>query len=184
MKIGITGSLSSGKSTVAKMLSKNKNILFSADEAVRKLYSNKVFKKKVRKKFNLKGENLKKEIKIKLLKKEISFKTLGKLIHPRVRIRMKKFYNTNKNKKILFFEIPLLIESKLINFFDYIILVIAPKKIRLKRYIKNGGEKEMFKILDKNQIPAQKKIQFCDFIIVNNKSLKILKQRVNGIINQ
>ena len=91
MKIGITGSLSSGKSTVAKMLSKNKNILFSADEAVRKLYSNKVFKKKVRKKFNLKGENLKKEIKIKLLKKEISFKTLGKLIHPRVRIRMKKF---------------------------------------------------------------------------------------------
>ena len=169
MKIGITGSLSSGKSTVAKMLSKNKNILFSADEAVRKLYSNKVFKKKVRKKFNLKGENLKKEIKIKLLKKEISFKTLGKLIHPRVRIRMKKFYNTNKNKKILFFEIPLLIESKLINFFDY---------------IKNGGEKEMFKILDKNQIPAQKKIQFCDFLIVNNKSLKILKQRVNGIINQ
>ena len=47
MKIGITGSLSSGKSSVAKMLSKNNNILFSADKIVQDLYQ----KKKVLKYF-------------------------------------------------------------------------------------------------------------------------------------
>ena len=44
MKIGITGSLSSGKSSVAKMLSKNNNILFSADKIVQDLYKKKSFK--------------------------------------------------------------------------------------------------------------------------------------------
>ena len=49
MKIGITGSLSSGKSSVAKILSKNKKLLFSADKIVKDLYSNTQFKKKLKK---------------------------------------------------------------------------------------------------------------------------------------
>ena len=85
MKIGITGSLSSGKSSVAKILSKNKNILFSADKIVRNLYSNNKFKKKIKKKFKIKKKNIKNEIKLKLLKKEISLKELGSIIHPFVR---------------------------------------------------------------------------------------------------
>jgi len=182
MKIGITGSLSSGKSSVAKILSKNKNLLFSADKIVRDLYSNNKFKKNLKKKFRIKRKNIKEEIKKKLLNKEISLKELSKIIHPLVRKKMKEFYKKNKNKKIIFFEIPLLVESKLMKFFDFIILVVAPKKIRLKRYLKNGGEKKMFFLLDTNQIQANKKITYCDYLVVNNKSKNILKQKVNDII--
>ena len=183
MKVGITGSLSSGKSSVAKILSQNNDLLFSADSVVKKLYSNNQFKKGLKKKFKIKSKNIKAEIKTKLLKKEISLKNLGKFIHPFVRAKMRQFYKKKKNKKILFFEIPLLIESKLMNFFDFIILVIAPKKIRLNRYLKNGGKKNMFYLLDKNQMSANKKIKFCDYLIVNNKSKNILKKQVNDIIN-
>ncbi len=182
MKIGITGSLSSGKSSVAKILSKNKNLLFSADKVVKDLYSNIQFKKKIQKKFGTKQKNIKDEIKTKLLKKEISIKELGAIIHPFVRKKMRDFYKKNKRKEIIFFEIPLLIESKLMKFFDYIILVIAPKKIRVKRYIKNGGEKNMFHLLDKNQISSKKKIKYCDYLIVNNKTKSVLKKKVNDII--
>ena len=38
IKIGITGSLASGKSTVVTLMSKNKYSIFSADKEVRKLY--------------------------------------------------------------------------------------------------------------------------------------------------
>ncbi len=182
MKIGITGSLSSGKSSVANILSKNKNLLFSADKEVKDLYSNYQFKKKLKRKLKIKSRNIKQEIKLKLLKKEISLKELGSIIHPFIRRKMKQFYKKNKNKKIIFFEIPLLIESKLMNFFDYIILVVSPRKSRLKRYLKNGGKKNMFQLLDKNQIPAQKKVKYCDYLIVNNKSKKLLKKKVNDII--
>ena len=95
---------------------------------------------------------------------------------------MKEFSKKNRNKEIIFFEIPLLIESNLMNFFDFIILVVAPRKIRLDRYLKSGGKKEMFNLLDKNQISAKKKIKFCDYLIVNNKTKNILKEKVNDII--
>ena len=58
IKIGITGSLASGKSTVSKILSKKKYPLFSADEEVKKLYTKSYFTKKVRKLFRLKKNKL------------------------------------------------------------------------------------------------------------------------------
>ncbi len=45
IKIGITGSLSSGKSAVAKLMSRNKYPLFDADKAVVGLYKKKRFYK-------------------------------------------------------------------------------------------------------------------------------------------
>ena len=59
MKIGITGSLASGKSSVAKILSKNNNVLFSADKIVKNLYSNNKFKEKIKKNLKLKKRILK-----------------------------------------------------------------------------------------------------------------------------
>ena len=44
MKVGITGSLASGKSTASKILSARRGPLFSADDIVKKLYTNKSFK--------------------------------------------------------------------------------------------------------------------------------------------
>ena len=38
IKIGITGSLASGKTTASQIISKNKGLLFSADTVVKKLY--------------------------------------------------------------------------------------------------------------------------------------------------
>ena len=184
MKIGITGSFSSGKSSVAKILSKNKNLLFSADKIVKNLYSNNKFQKRIKRKFNIKNNNIKREIKNRLLKEEIPLKKLSKMIHPFVRKKMREFYKKNRKKKIIFFEIPLLVESRLMNFFDYIILVAAPRNIRLKRYLKKGGNKKMFNLLDSHQISVKKKITYCDFLIVNNKSKNFLKKKVNDIIKK
>ena len=68
------------------------------------------------------------------------------------------------------------------DFFDFIILVVAPRKNRLRRYLKNGGQKEMFLLLDKNQVSPRKKAKYCDYLIVNNKSKKLLKKKVNDIL--
>ena len=46
MKIGITGSLASGKTTASKILSTGKGPLFSADQVVKELYSKNYFNKR------------------------------------------------------------------------------------------------------------------------------------------
>ncbi len=178
-KIGVTGSIASGKTTVAKLLSGKKYPLFNADREVSKIYRQNSFKNQICKKFKLKNKN---NIKSKL-KKIISAdkKSLGKLekiIHPLVRRELAKFSNKNKNKNLLIFEIPLLIESKLMKNYDKIIFVNSKKALRLKRYLKRGKSRKIFNLLDKRQLPPVKKIKFCDYVINNNNSLNILKKNV------
>ena len=100
-KIGITGSLSSGKTTASKILSKNRGPLFSADQVVSNLYKKNSFKKAISKEFDIKNLSLiKKILKKKILEDGKNFKKLEKIIHPLVRKEMKNFERKNYKKKI------------------------------------------------------------------------------------
>ena len=183
IKIGITGSIASGKTIASKLLSYKRGPLFSADEVVKKFYKNNNFKKLLTKKFNLvKKSNLKKSLREKILKKKNNIKKLEKIIHPMVRTEMKKFFYLHKDKKNIFCEIPLLIESKLMKCFDVIIFIKAKKKVRLKRFISKGGDIKLFIALNNKQLSDQKKIKFCDHVVVNERNLNILKKNLLSII--
>jgi dephospho-CoA kinase len=87
-----------------------------------------------------------------------------------------------KKNKFLFLEVPLLIESKLSKYFDKIIFVDAKKKIRLKRYIKRGGKKKTFGLLDGRQLSPIVKKKLSDYSINNNSSLTDLKKAARDFI--
>ena len=183
IKIGITGSLASGKSTVAKIIASKKYPLFDADKVVKKIYQTNIFKKKIFKKFKFKSKkNIKNNIKKKISKNEKFLKDLEKIIHPIVRKQIRIFLKSNKKKKFVIFEIPLLIESKLMKNYDKIILVNSRRDIRLKRYLKRGNNVKIFNLLNKRQLSPAKKIKFCDYVINNNGSLKLLKKNIKNIM--
>ena len=183
-KIGITGSLASGKTTASKILSSRRGPLFSADKAVKELYQNKQFEFLVKKRFKIKNNHqLKRSLKKLILEKKENIRKLEKIIHPLVRKKMRAFTLQNRNKKLLFYEIPLLVESKLMKHFNVIIFVKARKKVRLKRFQSKGGDKKLFNLLNNKQISDQNKIKFCDHVVVNEKNLSILKKNLSVIIN-
>jgi dephospho-CoA kinase len=183
IKIGITGSIASGKTTASKILSYKRGPLFSADVVVKKLYRNNNFKSRLAKEFNIKkNSNFKKFLKIKILNNRQSMRKLERIIHPIVRKEMKKFTFTNKRKNTLFYEVPLLIESKLMRYFDVIIFIKAKKEIRAKRFKINGGDKKLFIMLNSKQLSDKKKSKFSDHVVINEKNLNILKKNLLGII--
>jgi len=183
MIIGLTGSLASGKTTASKIISNKRGPLFNADKVVKKLYYQKKFKKLLAKKLNFKfDKSFKENLKNKILKKRAILRKLEKIIHPLVRKEMKIFLKKNAKKKLLFLEIPLLIESKLTKYFDTIIFIKSNKNLRLKRFMSRGGSRELFSLLDNHQIKDSKKMKFCDHIVVNNKSLSVLKKKLSNII--
>ena len=185
IKIGITGSLASGKTTASKILSFRRGPLFSADKAVKDLYKNKHFKSLVSKKFKVKNNSkLKKSLKNLILKNKNNIKKLEKIIHPMVRKKMKNFTAQNRNKKLLFYEIPLLIESKLMKHFNVIVFIKAKKQLRLRRFQSKSGDKKLFNLLNNKQMNDKKKIKFCDHVVVNEKNLNILKKNLLVIINK
>jgi len=182
-KFGITGSLASGKTTTSKILSFKKGPLFSADTIVKNLYRKKEFKNIVSKKFKIqKKGNLKKILRNKILSNNLSLNKLENIIHPLVRREMKRFIKKNKRKKFIFFEIPLLIESKLIKYFNVIIFIKANKKLRLKRFKLKKGSEKLFTMLNNKQMKDNKKTIFCDYVVVNEKNLNILKKNLSSII--
>ena len=184
IKIGLTGSIASGKTTASKIIASRRGPLFSADKVVKKLYNKDSFKRLIAKKLNFHTNlKFKNEIKNKILQQRKNLRKLEKIIHPLVRKEMFAFLKKNKNKKYLFFEIPLLIESKLTKYFDIIIFVKSKKNLRLKRYKLKGGNVKLFFLLDRHQLKDIKKMKFCDHVVVNNKSLAILKKKLSNIIN-
>ncbi len=63
-----------------------------------------------------------------------------------------------------------------------IILVNSRKNLRLKRYLKRGNNSKIFNLLNKRQLSPVKKIKFCDYVINNNGSLKLLKNNIKNIM--
>ncbi len=183
IKIGLTGSIASGKTTASRIIAVRRGLLFSADKVVKKLYTKKNFQKFIAKKLKFKlSLNFKKDIKKKILQEKDNLRKLGKIIHPLVRKEMFVFLRKNKNRKYLFFEIPLLIENKLQKYFDIVIFIKSKRNLRLKRYKLNGGDAKLFSLLDKHQLKDLKKTKFCDYVVVNNKSLTVLKEKLLNII--
>ena len=79
LKIAITGSLSSGKSTVSKIISKKRYPVFDADVEVKNFYKDYNNIKAIRNKFRIKdSKNIKTLIKEKYEKKQLSLKILKK----------------------------------------------------------------------------------------------------------
>ena len=185
IKIGITGSLASGKTTASRILSSRRGPLFSADKVVKELYQNKNFKSLIRKTFNIKNNNqIKKSLKKLILENKKNIKKLEKIIHPLVRKRMRSFTLKNRNKKFLFYEIPLLIESKLMKYFNIIVFIKAKKQLRLKRFQSKNGDKKLFTFMNNKQMPDKKKKKFCDFVVVNEKNKSILKKNLLVIMKK
>ena len=118
------------------------------------------------------------------IKNKNNIKKLEKIIHPLVRQKMKNFTTQNRNKKLLFYEIPLLIESKLMSHFNVIIFIKAKKQLRLKRFQSKKGDKKLFNLLNNKQMNETKKIKFCDYAVVNEKNLNILKKNLLAIITK
>ena len=175
--IGITGSIASGKSSVARLIAKKKYPLFNADNVVTDLYNNSNFTNLLIKKFKLSNKKrVKNQIKLLIKKNKRILKILESVIHPLVRKEMKNFLKMKR--KILVLEIPLLIESKLDKYFAKIIFVEAKKNLRLKRYLKHKNKKEIFETLNSRQLSSVIKKKSCDLTINNDYSLSTLKKNV------
>tara|TARA_B100000029_G_scaffold414620_1_gene418095 strand:+ start:1319 stop:1903 length:585 start_codon:yes stop_codon:yes gene_type:complete len=188
IKIGIVGDIGSGKSFIARQFGYP---VFDADKQVSKIYkeNNNCFKKLKKKLPNfIKSFPIKKkELKKAVLNNKKNLKKIENIVHPEVQKYMKKFIKLNKNKKILIFDIPLLIENKIYNKKKMIIVFVDAKKKDINKKLrkrKNYDEK-IIKKLRKFQLPLEIKKKKSNYLIKNDfkslnlrKRVKILKNKI------
>ena len=69
-------------------------------------------------------------------------------------------------------------------YFNIVIFIKAKKQLRLRRFQSKSGDKKLFNILNDKQMSDKNKIKYCDFVIVNEKNLNILKKNLLAIIDK
>ena len=187
IKIAIIGDIGSGKSFVSKQFL---SPVFDADKEVKKIYQNdqKCFKKLKKKltKFISSFFIKKKEIGKAILENKNNLKKIINVVYPIIRIRMKKFFKKNKNKKIIVLDIPLLLENKL-NKKNYILIFVSARKSKIMKNLKKrkNYNPQILKVLKKFQLPLELKRKKSNYIINNNliklnvkKNIKIIKNKI------
>ena len=173
IKIGLTGSIASGKSYVLNLFSDLYNIpIFSSDECVKELYkSNDQLKDFVKKHILEKDEELNKtNISEKVFNNKEKLLKLEKFIHPLVKLARDRFIEQEKenNSTIVIVEVPLLFEKNLENDFDFIILVKTSSDLQEKRVLERPNmTAELFSKIKKKQLPNKQKEERSHFVIDN-----------------
>jgi dephospho-CoA kinase len=181
LRIGITGGIGSGKSTVSKILQTMGYPVFNSDVEARKiLFHSKDLHRKLK-------ENFGEEIVVNGIPDKVSLakivfsskeklKMLNELIHPLVRISFEEWILKQKSK-IVIKEAAILIESGAYKECDKIIVVKSPEELRIKRVMKRDSvTEEEVKMRMKNQLSINELMKFADFLIENDESHALLPQ--------
>ena len=183
--IGLTGSLSTGKSTVAKMFKNLGAVVLDADKEVHQLWSlkgkNILRIKKILgpSTINKGGVNKKKIAQI-IFKNKSKRRQLEKILHAQVKksfaekIRLLK---RTKRTNMIVLDVPLLFESGMDKMADVTLVVTAGRELQIQRSMKKMGisRQETLRRIQA-QMPLGEKIKLADFVI-DNQSSKIMTQR-------
>ena len=188
VRVGILGSVGSGKTFIANIFKELSFNIFSADSEVANIYkNNKTVNRKIAKFFKLKlykGKINKQDLRDSLKKNPKKFKFLNKTIHPIVRKRLAIFLSRFKKNKLVVLDIPLLVENKMLNFVDILVLVKTRSNYFLSRIKKRKNlDKQFLNILKKQQVSEKIKETYADFIIYNSSKNKV-KLQVKNIIDK
>ena len=189
IKIGITGSIGMGKSTVSSIFRNNNIKVWDADSEVHTLY------KKGKEGYNAiisiypelqdKVEINRKKVSYLLREKKIDLKLIEKIIHPLLIKSREKFIKKNEREKILIFDIPLLYETKAQIWLDYVITVFCSRKNQIERLKKrNDFDTRKINYLLSKQIPVNKKNKKADFVINTDQNMQQVEKQVVNIIKK
>ncbi|MDC3005323.1 dephospho-CoA kinase [Candidatus Pelagibacter sp.] len=183
IRVCVLGTIGSGKSFVSKLFNCP---VFNADRVVNYIYrKDENCFKKLRKKFpdHIKSFPVRKsELISAILSKKINIKKISKIVHPIVRKNLKNFLKEKKNSKMVVLDIPLLIENKLNKKGDVLIFVKTKRSKIIKRLKRRKNYNK--KILDKlrsNQSSLLKKERLSNYVIDNNNSINIIKNKIKKL---
>lgn len=181
LKIGLTGGIGSGKSTVAKIFEVLGIPVYYADtEAKRLMNSNEKIKESLRQHFGeatYKNEELdRKYLADIVFNNPEKLELLNALIHP-VTIKDAEEWMQRQAAPYSIKEAALLFESGAAENLDFVIGVYAPQALRIKRVMKrdNLAQDEIVKRINR-QVNEEMKMKLCDFVITNNEQELLIPQ--------
>ena len=187
MKVGLTGGIGAGKSTVADLFSQKGAVVIRSDELARQVIEpqtpgfQQVIDRFGKDFVNAEGYIDRAKLAQIVFKDDAALKDLENIIHPLVRSKTNQIIDQHTSETIIVNEIPLLLEKKMESLFDFLVIVISSEKNRLERLAHRGLTAEQSTARMAKQVSDEQRKAAADFLIVNDGNLDQLEADVEKI---
>ncbi|MFY0598299.1 MAG: dephospho-CoA kinase [Cyclobacteriaceae bacterium] len=183
LKVGITGGIGAGKSTVAKIFSVLGIPVYDADSRAKGLMNTSpVLIEKISELFGVEayseGQLNRQVVAKKAFSNKSLLQNLNELVHPEVSSDYKRWMKENKTSAYTLKEAALLYESGSHAELDAIILVSAPEEMRAARVLSRDSHRteDDIRAIIRNQMPDSEKLGKSDYVIHNDEKQSIVSQ--------
>ena len=192
-RIGLTGGIASGKSTIANYIKKYRDIpILDADQYSKELIKPKskcyeevltYFGPQIIDDYSLENEINRKLLKKIIFENSVHRKWIQNLLHPLIKEKMIEECNVHKKNEIILLVIPLLFEAKFEDICTEIWLVKCSELEQIKRLIRRDkiSEKEA-RSINKLQFTFEAKRELSDVILDNSDHRNRWIEKVKGLI--
>ena len=182
LKIALTGSIASGKTTVLAIFQKLGAATIDSDKIVSELYRREDVKKQILSLFQTLD---KKQISSQIFSNPKKRRLLEQLLHPLVEQEIEKRTQSfeSNGEKLVVIEVPLLFEAGLEHMFDKVIAITCPQQQQLSRLQQQGLSKQQALSRINAQLPQKEKVKKSDFTIDNSSSPQQLQKQVEKMLS-
>lgn len=182
LKVGITGGIGSGKTTICRIFEVLNVPVFNADDVAKSIMvTNQELIEGIKKRFGTDayfddGKLNRKYISGIVFQDLQALQALNELVHPAT-IQAFKDWSLKQDSPYCLHEAAILFESGAYKTCDYSILVSSPPMVRMNRVMKRDGVSEAYvkAIMDK-QMPEEEKEKLADFVILNDGTHAVIPQ--------
>lgn len=182
INVGLTGSIGSGKTLVARIFEALDVPVFYADKVARELLEEKHIKNAIVRRFGVSILDRDLQIVNKRLAAIVfghppSLKELNDIIHPEVRGKLHVWKADHATEPYLIHEAAILFESGFNTECEQVIVVSAPEEVRIQRVVERDGvSRQEVRQRINNQWPEEEKIKRADFVIINDGQQLVIPQ--------
>jgi len=188
--IGLTGNIASGKSTVARLLSERGATIIDADVLARRVVEpgmpafDEIVRRWGQEVVAPDGSLDRDALRRLVFSDHEQLEELNTIVHPEVAAYRDRLVNEARQRgdRLVVQDIPLLFERGLVDQFDRIILVDAPRPVRLERLMRERrlSETDAMDMITA-QMPAELKRARADYLIENVGTVRELEERVSEV---
>ncbi len=191
IKVGLTGGIGSGKSTVSAILKNNKFKIIDADNVAKEvLEKNPQILDTVRVEFGAgffdwRGEFRRKEFGNHIFRFPKQRVKYEQIIMPYIKKHIENELEDYKKKKekIVILDAPTLIENKMHEEMDYVILVCADNSVQIRRVMERDKLSKVEAVSRINsQMSMEEKKEYANILIDNNGDLENTKKQVDDLV--
>ena len=185
IRVGLTGGIGSGKSTVARLLAEHGALVIDADQIAREVVEpGQPALKEVAERFGpdvitTDGSLDRAALAAIVFADAAALADLNAITHPRIAVRTAQLIAAAPDDAVVVYDMPLLVENDLAEGWDHVIVVEADREVRVRRLIERGLDEADIEARMSRQASDEQRRAVADVVIDNSGDLDSLRAQVD-----